>query len=281
MFYDTNLYRSSPTLLEFTSDDIPNNHEVTPIEPNEAVAVDPLDDSVVVCDETVPALPSSILIPNEVWTVRIQDRGCNKSELEKKTYKKSQIPGIGPDDDKRYYYGLASIAIDFIKLFNKEQELGKGWSKVPKNKTDVKITIIKRIQGLRKEGDNGKYTLSQATFVGMMENVWGARSVDTTPHHNDRVRLFGMIMTLLQFREVYQKLAEGVTSRDGIDDPNLNNTQMFQNLAFSFGNEEVVITLPEEACDLDRIEEINPNDITRIRITRDCKVYVFNQYLLL
>ena len=114
-----------------------------------------------------------------------------------------------------------------------------------------------------------------------MENIWGAQSVDTTPHHNDRVRLFGMIMTLPQFREVYQKLAEGVTSRDGIDDPNLNNTQMFQNLAFLFGNEEVVITLPEEACDLDRIEEINPNDITRIRITRYCKRYVFNQYLLL
>ena len=145
----------------------------------------------------------------------------------------------------------------------------------------MKITIIKRIQGLRKEGDNGKYTLSQATFVGMMENVWGARSVDTTPHHNDRVRLFGMIMTLPQFREVYQKLAEGVTSRDGIDNPNLNNTQMFQNLAFSFGNEEVVITLPEESCDLDRIEEINPNDITRIRIMRDCKLFVLNQYITL
>ena len=145
MFYNTNLHRSSLTLLEFTSNEIPTNNEVTPLEASEIFAVYPLEDSVVVGDETAPALPSSILIPNEVWIVRIQDRGCNKSQLEKKTYKKSQIPGIGPDDDKKYYYGLASIAIDFIKIFNKEQELGKGWSKVPKNKTDVKIYFLYKV----------------------------------------------------------------------------------------------------------------------------------------
>ena len=80
-------------------------------------------------------------------------------------------------------------------------------------------------------------------------------------------------MTLPQFRDTYQKLAEGVTSRDGIDDPSLNTTQMFQNIAFAFNNEEITISLPEESSDLEKIEEIDPNDITRIRITRDCKVF--------
>lgn len=229
--------------------------------------------------ETVPASESEILIPDEIWSIRIQDRGCCKDELHKKTYRKSQIPGIGPDDDKKYYYGLASIAIDFIKIFNKEQELGKGWTKVPKNKTDVKLKIMKRVLSLRKEGDDGKFHLSQATFVGMLENVWGAQAVDTSPHHNDRVQLFGIIMTLPQFRDTYQKLAEGVTSRDGIDDPSLNTTQMFQNIAFAFNNEEITISLPEESSDLEKIEEIDPNDITRIRITRDCKVFLLCEIL--
>ena len=82
-------------------------------------------------------------------------------------------------------------------------------------------------------------------------------------------------MTLPAYRETYQKLAEGVKDRHGIDDPSLNFPEMFQNLAFAFNNEEVVVTLPEGAFDLPMIDEIDANDISRIKLIRDCKVKLF------
>ena len=210
------------------------------------------------------------LICNEVWNSRIQDIGCKKALLSARTYQRAQIPPIGPEGDELYYYDLSCIAIDLIKIFNKQQELKQGRSHVPKNKTDVKKTIITRIMMLRRQDDHGRYCLKQEVFIGMMQNVWGKNAVDITPHHNDRVRLFGIIMSLPEYREVYQKLAEGMTSRHGLDSSELNNSQMFQNLAFAFNNEDVKVTIPEDAYDLENIEEINANDITRIRIHRDC-----------
>ena len=53
----------------------------------------------------------------------------------------------------------------------------------------------------------------------------------------------------------------------------LNCPQMFQNLAFAFNNEDVKVTIPDDAYDLENIEEIDPNDITRIRIHRDCMYF--------
>ena len=107
----------------------------------------------------------------------------------------------------------------------------------------------------------------------MLQNVWDETAVDITPHYNDRVRLFGITMSLPEYREVYQKLAEDVTSRHALDSFELNNSQMFQNLAFAFNNKDVKVTIPEDAYDLENIEEIDPNDITRIRIHRDCKYF--------
>ena len=80
---------------------------------------------------------------------------------------------------------------------------------MPKNKTGVKRTITKRIISLRKENEDDKVHLSQAMFVGKLENSWGNRAIDTSPHHNDRVCLLGIIMTLPKCRESYQKLARG------------------------------------------------------------------------
>ena len=79
---------------------------------------------------------------------------------------------------------------------------------------------------------------------------------------------------LYQDLEIYQKLAEGVTSRDDIDSAELSVTQMFQNLAFTFDNADIVVKLPEAAYDLENIEDINPNDLTRIRIHRDSMYYL-------
>ena len=125
---------------------------------------------------------------------------------------------------------------------------------------------------LRKVIDDGSYFLDQKTFLGMLQNVWGDSAIDTSPNHNDRVRLFGIIMTIPEYRETYQKLAEGDTNRHSLDDPSLHYAEMFQLLAFAFNNESVKVSLPEDAYDLPLIEEIDPNDPQRIRIIRDCKL---------
>ena len=127
---------------------------------------------------------------------------------------------------------------------------------------------------LHRLNDDGKYTMQQEVFMEMLQNVWGDNTVDIMPHHNDRVRLFGIIMYLPEFRDIYQKLGEGVTSRYDIDSSELSVTQMFQNLAFFFNNTEIVVKLPEAAYDLQNIEDIDPNDSTRIRIHRDSMYYL-------
>ena len=35
-----------------------------------------------------------------------------------------------------------------------------------------------------------------------------------------------------------------------------------------FNNEEVIVELPKESFDLDGIQDINPNDMSRFRVTR-------------
>ena len=141
-----------------------------------------------------------------MWNNRIQDIGCKKDLLSSCTYQRSHISPIGPDGHELYYYGLSCIAIDLIKIFTKQQELKQGWGRVPRNKTDVKKTIITRIVSLRRVDGKGRFSLQQEVFIGMLQNVWGENAVDLTPHHNDRVRLFGITMSLPEYREVYQKL---------------------------------------------------------------------------
>ena len=83
----------------------------------------------------------------------------------------------------------------------------------------------------------------------MLKKYWGVGAIDTAPHHNDRVRLFGIIMSILEYRDMYQKLAEGVTHRHMLDDTALHFPDFFANLAVVFNNEEVIVTLPGDAYD--------------------------------
>ena len=76
-------------------------------------------------------------------------------------------------------------------------------------------------------------------------------------------------MTLPQFREIYQVLSQGITSRAALDDTALHLPELFQQLAFAFNNEVIRVILPSNAYDLPLIQEIDPNDIGRIRIIRD------------
>ena len=66
----------------------------------------------------------NVKIDDEEWSWRLQDGGCALSELPKKTYNKPKIPRYGPTEAPRYYYDLTSIAIDYLKSFKSQHELG-------------------------------------------------------------------------------------------------------------------------------------------------------------
>ena len=76
----------------------------------------------------------------------------------------STIPPIGPKESPLFYYDLSMIAIEYVKRMSNEKEMGRGWAKLPKNKTDTKIKIIERLLALRKRADNEEYILSQTIF---------------------------------------------------------------------------------------------------------------------
>ena len=76
--------------------------------------------------------------------------------LPKKSYKQSHILPIGPEGEQLYFYGLSCIAIDLAKIMYEQNDLGLGWNKLPKNKSNVKMKIITRIMGLRKVIDDGR-----------------------------------------------------------------------------------------------------------------------------
>ena len=90
-----------------------------------------------------------------VWNNRIQDRGVSKDIWTKKIYKQYQITPVGPKGEEVYYYGLSCIAIDFLKIFYPQKEMGLGWVSLPKNKTNIKLKIIGRILALRKVTEEG------------------------------------------------------------------------------------------------------------------------------
>jgi len=102
---------------------------------------------------------------------------------------------------------------------------------------------------LRNLVDNEKYKLDQSYFISVLENYWGVGAIDNAPHHNDQLRLFGTITSIPEYRDMYQKLATGVTHRHMLDNPVLNFPETFTNLAVAFNNEEVIVTLPGNAYD--------------------------------
>ena len=89
-------------------------------------------------------------------------------------------------------------------------------------------------------------------------------------HHNDRVRVYGIVMAIKSNSSLYQRVAEGWTSRASLDDPSLNLQKIFTHITLSFNNDDVTILLPPDVYDMAGIEEIDANDKSRIRITKYC-----------
>ena len=210
-----------------------------------------------------------IRVEERLWSSHLQDEGCEKAKLPKKTYMQSTIPVIGPKESPLFYYKLSMIAIEYVKKMPNEKEMGRGWEKLPKNKTDTKFKIIERLLAIRKRGEHGKYTLSQTKMLQVLSNQWGEGAPSTKLHRNDQVRLFGILMTLPENRKYFQRLVERVTSRRHIYNPEFSLKQIYQSLAFLFNNESIQIVQPSEAFDLDKIDNVDPNDPSRIRIRRD------------
>ena len=82
--------------------------------------------------------------------------------------------------------------------------MGRGWAKLPKNKTNIKVKIIKGLLALRKRADSGQYTLSQTKVLELLSSQRGAVSSSTELRYNDRVRIFGILMTIPENREYFQ-----------------------------------------------------------------------------
>ena len=45
---------------------------------------------------------SSVQVPDELWTTRLQDKGCSKEMMPAKVYQRAQIPPIGPKGNETY-----------------------------------------------------------------------------------------------------------------------------------------------------------------------------------
>ena len=220
---------------------------------------------------------ANTLIPYDIWTAMVQDKGRPYNELGSKNYKRNKIISIGPEHQNLFFYDLTAIAVDFSKIMRQMQELDDGWKKLPKNPTQIKEKIVSTIMALRSQQDDGSYHLCQERFVNSMQNVWGTSAVDLTPHPNDRVRLFGIIMTQPRMRPHFQRLCDGITNLAQLDSPALSLPQIFADIRLAFNNDDIVIKLPDAANDLENIHLLDANDSSRISIDRDRKNFFISQ----
>ena len=81
-------------------------------------------------------------------------------------------------------------------------------------------------------------------------------------------------MTLSHNLASFERLAEGITNRAMFDDPKMLLKTIFTKLANDFNNDTYVLSLPRNAMDVEGWETLNPNDMLRIRIHRDCKYFI-------
>ena len=108
-------------------------------------------------DDVIVQWYSNIRIPEVEWIAWLQDVGCTKELLVKKTYQQNKIPAYGPPDASLYFPQLAATAIDYAKNINKAKGDGKGWKRFPWNSSDVKVKIIEILLSLRRINNDGNY----------------------------------------------------------------------------------------------------------------------------
>lgn len=219
-----------------------------------------------------------IKLADELWVARIQDSGVEEDCLPRKRYKMSKIISIGSnEEDMLFYYDLTSIAVDYVKHMKLKNTDKTGWLKLPVNLPNVKKKIVETIVAMRILVNN-KYHYDQDRLVNQLHGMWGNDNVSVSVHPNDKLRLFGLIMSIEENRPLFERLACGATERYQLDDASLSLAAIFRKLSFQFGNEDIVITLPPNAPDVQGIENIDPNDKLRMLIERDGKLYFIANY---
>ena len=76
-------------------------------------------------------------------------------------------------------------------------------------------------------------------------------------------------MTIEKNRMKFQRLAEGHKNWSSMDDPILLLANIFRLLCFDFANKDINVELPDNASDIQGIDNLDPNDKTRMGIDRD------------
>ena len=220
--------------------------------------------------DNAPNKYSAIRIDEVVWEMRLQDLGCSKDELEKPTYRQNKIPPFGPKENQKYYPHLSAIAVDFLKSIISERNEDRGWARIPKNNTDAKLRIIELLLRMRKLGDDDSYFLDQTSLLSILETKWHLEQNSMHIESNDKLRLFGLLFLEKNTAKLH-RLAEGISTRQQLDNPAEGLNYIYQELALDFNNDGICIELPAKAMDLDNFErnELDANDPTRTRINRD------------
>ena len=69
----------------------------------------------------------------------------------------------------------------------------------------------------------------------------------STTHHNDKVRAYGIVMTQEDKSLHFQHLAEGVSYREHLDDPQFSLNIYIQEVVPVFNDKLVHVTLPPDS----------------------------------
>ena len=146
-----------------------------------------------------------IMINNQDFNTRIQDAGCKENHPPKRRYNQAKTLSVGPEEHRLFYHHLTSIAIDYVKVVQTEKIEGRGWYKILKNITNIKRKIVEMIISQRMLQDV-KYVLSQDRIVRNLFTIWGSASASEGMYYNDKLRLFGLIMTRENNRSKFENL---------------------------------------------------------------------------
>ena len=177
----------------------------------------------------------------------------------------------GPPESILYYEGLSKIVIDIIKvLYNSDNDKYSKWGKLPKNRSDAKNQMFKLLLSMRVMVDD-KFSLDQVIYLKCLETRWNVDVSKKRVYPDDRARLFGLVITNESFRPYYERLSVGIKGRDMLDSPEFKEQAIFNELAFAFNNEAIMVPYPPNWNDVKNHHSVDPNNMERINIHRDCK----------
>ena len=130
----------------------------------------------------------------------------------------------------------------------------------------------------------GRFTLSQESLHTKFAAMWGHDNESGGPTMSDKARVFGII-TKEEYRDDLKILvgknssaADSIGRRVDIDDPSLNNRNIWARIKTDFHDARIVISHPgnwQNAKEIDGFADINPNDPQRMlsHINRDIQFF--------